>query len=350
MSDIDIKVVGEDDPSIITYSRALVVSLSALCKNRCAFCGYNKRDNLIVPYSTIKQIKIARTQNIREAYYISGERPDLFPHIRSILDLWGFGSFLDYLYTVCELGFLEGLIPVVDVGFLTPEELIKISEVTAVIRIMLDGVDQNKWETIYKESPGKRLEIRLKSLEWAAKLQIPTSTGIIVGLGESFSFREDILKEIAKLHENNGNIIEVTLQNYQPNQKAPLNIEPPSKEEMLKTVARAFEILPADIRINVPFECNPNIEDFIKLGIRDLGRLFEPTNKYFYSLSGNDFQQLEVKLQNLGFSLQQRFPLGLEFIKSGKYSKKLGQIFEAYRYKIKKEDQDKLKELNKIGN
>ena len=40
---------------------------------------------------------------------------------------------------------------------------------------------------------------------------------------------------------------------------------------------------------------------------------------------------------------QQRFPLKKEFIKDQRYSSKLGQVFDSYRYKIKKEKQEKEK-------
>ena len=77
----------------------------------------------MVPYSTIKLCKHARLEGAREVMYISGERPDKFPHVRALLDLWGFESYVDYVYTVSELGFLEGFIPVVELGFLSPVEL-----------------------------------------------------------------------------------------------------------------------------------------------------------------------------------------------------------------------------------
>ena len=41
---------------------------------------------------------------------------------------------------------------------------------------------------------------------------------------------------------------------------------------------------------------------------------------------------------------QERFPLRRDFILAEKYSKKLGQVFEAYRYKLKKNIQEKVKE------
>ena len=39
-----------------------------------------------------------------------------------------------------------------------------------------------------------------------------------------------------------------------------------------------------------------------------------------------------------------RFPIRREFIQAEKYSKKLGQVFDSYKYKIKKQLQEKQKE------
>ena len=57
-------------------------------------------------------------------------------------------------------------------------------------------------------------------------------------------------------------------------------------------------------------------------------------------MSEEDLQEIAEKL---GFRLQQRFPIRLPYIKTEKYSRKLGQVFDAYRYKLKKLEQEKVK-------
>ena len=71
-------------------------------------------------------------------------------------------------------------------------------------------------------------------------------------------------------------------------------------------------------------------------------------NKYINIIENIDLSDLEninTTIEKLGFRLQKRFPLRKSFIQSGKYSKKLGQVFDSYKYKVKKEEQEKLKEL-----
>jgi 7,8-didemethyl-8-hydroxy-5-deazariboflavin synthase CofG subunit len=346
----DIKVLGEDDPNVITYSVALPMILSRMCRNSCPYCSFRQKDNLAVPYSTIRHAKSARVQGAREALIEAGERVDKFPQLRSILDLWGFSSYLDYIYTVCELAFLEGLIPTIDVGFLSPAEMKRLSEICALIKIVLDSVDKDLYSTVYKNAPGKKLELMVKSLHWAGKLGFPTVTGIIVGIGESQSHRVELLKTIADVQKKYGSIHEVVIQNFVPEPGTAFSDKaPPTKEVMLKVVEKALEILPPEVPVIVPVELNPDIEDFIRAGVRNIGRIMLDKTLYS-SVPTISIDSLNDKIENMGFKLQKRFPLTKEFIKAERYSKKLGQVFDAYKYRIKKDEQEKLKEQKMATN
>ena len=135
--------------------------------------------------------------------------------------LWGFNSYIDYIYTVCELGFLEGLIPVIEIGFLYPEEMKKLAEICASVKIMLDSVDLATQRKIYSQSPGKNVEVRRKSLAWAGKFGLPTKTGILVGIGETNEHRKSALKAIANIHKEYGTIHEVLIERLTPEKGTP---------------------------------------------------------------------------------------------------------------------------------
>ena len=342
--DSEIQVLGEEDSNVLTYSRSLTVTLSRMCRNNCPYCGFHRKDTLAVPYSTIKMAKMARESGAREVLYLAGERPDKSPNVPATLDLWGFKSYLDYVYTVSELGFLEGLIPVVELGFLSPVDMQRLAEVCAGFRIMLDSVDAGVFDTIYKDSPGKKLELRLKSLEWAGQIGVPTMTGIMVGIGETKKHREEVLKEIAKIHQKYGMIHEVLIQNFVP-QKGTLfqDKKPPSHTAMVDAVAAAIHILPSEVAVNINTEVNEDIEDFISVGLRDLGRISEGNKVMFPDKPKRSIEDLQKIAVKMGFRLHQRFPLRLSYIRMGQYSKKLGQVFDAYRYKLKKLEQERVK-------
>ncbi len=341
----DIQVVGENDADVLTYSKALYLPITRLCANDCPYCAFHKKDNLTVPYSTIRICKAARIKNIREVFYVAGERPDKFSQVRSTLDIWGFSSYLDYLYTVCELGFLEGLIPVTEVGYMSASEMRRMREVVAVAKIMLDSVDSAQYAKVYPNSPGKQWDVRIKLLENAGKVQLPTATGIMVGIGESKDHRKSAIKAICEMHKQYGMIHEVLIQNFVPQPGTRFGGKSAtSHKDMLDTVEMAMNFLPSDVPVSVPVELNSeHLGDFIKAGVRDFGRIMETGKRHTGTGFGGGMEAFEAAAEAAGFRTQQRFPLRFPFIRDGHYSKKLGQVFDAFRYKIKKDEQEKIK-------
>lgn len=254
---------------------------------------------------------------------------------------------MDYVYTVCELGFLEGLIPVVELGFVSPQEIRKIKEIAALGKVMLDPVETNNYADFYSASPGKRWEVRAKLLEWMGKLKFPIITGLMVGIGETKVARKAALDYIAQIHKEYGMVHEVLIQNFVPQKGTRMEkVKGPSAKQMLDTFELAKSILPDDVSVIVPVDSVDNIDDFMKAGLRDFGRVYE--GRPIIKAGPMTEEQLEEIAARHGLTLQQRFPLRRDFIKDGYYSKKLGQVFDNYRYKIKKEEQEKVKESKQV--
>jgi 7,8-didemethyl-8-hydroxy-5-deazariboflavin synthase CofG subunit len=297
----------------------------------------------VVPYTTIKASKEYRSQNIREIVYSANERPEVFSQVRASLDLWGFNTYIDYLYTVCELGFLEGLIPVVSTNFISPTDLKKISEVAALVEIHIESHEDCIHDEFFKRNSEKRIEIRKKNLEWAGKLRIPTITGFVVYHKHHVSKYRDFLEYIKYIHTHYGSIHEVKLLKSVPLPRTKFSSLPsPNHKEILSAFELARTILPEDISITIPYHLDQNIEDFLTLGLKDIGSIL--TNYPGFSHS-EFFDKLNKISNKLNIKFQQRFPLKKSFIKNELYSKKLGQVFDLYKYKIKKESQEKQKEL-----
>ena len=87
------------------------------------------------------------------------------------------------------------------------------------------------------------------------------------------------------------------------------------------------------------------IGDFIDAGIRDFGSIPVNPEVLFPKIAPVNFTEIEEIVQSKGLKLNQRLPIKYDFIKQGKYSKKLGQVFDSYKYKIKKYEQEKIKDL-----
>jgi FO synthase subunit 1 len=327
------------DKSIVTYSRSVTVNLSKICFNRCAYCGYvsNKLDQtmteLAVPYHAIKMSQGCKSLGVKEVNLVSGERPDKFAAVRARLDQWGFTSFAEYIYTVAELVFLEGLFPNIDVGYLTKEEMLFLKKIVVSVTVMLDTVDE---KLLGKYSPNKSLTDRIEMIKSAGEIKMPVTSGILVGIGESQKSRKDALELIRDLHLKSGCIQNVVIQNFIPMSNTPLaDMKPPSKLTMLETVALAKKILPEDIVITVPAICNKDIISFIKEGVHDIGR-FDVTDEREQGINyKKTIKDLETKLKPKKLKLQRRLPIFSKYIVNGWYSRKTAQLLDKYKILLK---------------
>jgi FO synthase subunit 1 len=300
------------------------------------YCNYpeNRLDQsqyeLIVPYSTIKICSQIKKQGVKEVLFVSGERPDNFAAVRARLDLWGFSSYIEYVYTICELVFLEGMIPSIDIGYMRPEEMQIIRRISANVNCMLDTVDP---KVLQKYAPKRTVKSRLDVIKAAGEGKVPITTGILVGLGESEKSRKEALSLIKGLHQQYGHIQNVVIQNYIPEKAcAGMDIKTgPTQKEMLDVVKMARDILPEDIAITVPAVNNENILPFIKLGVRDIGRFDINDEKLFGQDHAKLLASLEKQLKKEGLGLQRRLPIFSKYIAENWYSRKLAQVLDRYK-------------------
>ena len=328
--DDDIQVINESEPDVITYSKELVVNLYN-------FVG-GKHTNLTVPYSTIKIAKKAREMGFRQVTYELFSRPDKSSHLRSMLDLWGFRSYVNYLYTVCELGFLEGLVPVVDFGFLSPDEIKELHDVVALFKLQLFS-DYDYVMNKYDLRPADRsANIRLKSLEWVNKLGYANSAGFFAYSGQEKAQWKEWLEFIANLDQTYNVIHEVSISTVSRTED--MKEKPLTLKEMRNLYTMARNIIPDGTPIVFPNASLDMQKFLISEGVTDLSTVFTDNSEE------NDVKYQEI----IDFSgknnknLLRRFPIRKQFIQEEKYSKKLGQVFDSYKYKIKKQLQEKQKE------
>ncbi len=336
-------LLSEKEPNTITYSKSLFYLLTKNSPSDYSSKAIIKNDNIIVPYSIIKKSKLAKKENVKEIVLLASERPDRNTSVRSTLDLWGLSSYIDYLYTTAELSFLEGLTPIFEGGFLSPSELKKISEILAFVKVLIPSTNLKYYEMKYdKEYAKKYYSIRMKMLEWTGKLKIPVISGIIIGNDTSESQTRQTLDKVCEYQQKYGNIHSISIQS-----EALLTTGKPSKKsdnQMLKAIDY-INNSGLEFTLSTPPIHTFNIEDFIDAGIRDFGSIPINPKVLFPKTSPIDFEELTTITEKKGFKLHQRLPIKYDYIKEGLYSKKLGQVFDSYKYKIKKYEQEKLKDI-----
>lgn len=336
-------LLSEKDQNTISYSKSIFYLLTKNLPSDYSSKAEVKNDSLIVPYTIIKKSKVAKDQDVKEVVLLASERPDRNTSIRSTLDLWGLSSYVDYLYTTAELSFLEGLTPIFEGGFLSPNELKKLSEILAFLKILVPSSSLKYYEQRYnKEYAKKFYEIRLKMLEWAGKMDVPVISGIVVGTeGPEDSFKQTIDK-VCELQSKYNNIHSLSIQSESLLTTG--KVTKKSDALMLKAIEyiKAKEL---DVTISMPPIHMNDIASFIDAGIRDFGSIPINPEVLFPKITSHSFDEIEAVVESKGLKLNQRLPIKYDFIKQGKYSKKLGQVFDSYKYKIKKYEQEKIKDL-----
>src|SRR5947199_8981220 len=102
----------------------------------------------------------------------------------------------------------------------------------------------------HDKAPDKKPTVRLRTMEEAGKLGIPFTTGILIGIGETWEERIDSLLAIRDLHRRYRHIQENIIQNFRAKPDIPMRNHPePSHHEMLKTIPLARLICGGDLNI-----------------------------------------------------------------------------------------------------
>ncbi len=117
-----------------------------------------------------------------------GEKPELrYRAAREWLDRAGFSSTIEYLAHVAGLVLKEtGLLPHINAGTMTRDELKLLRQVSASMGIMLETASDrlSRRGMVHFGSPDKVPAVRLGTIRAAGQLNIPITSGILVGIGE----------------------------------------------------------------------------------------------------------------------------------------------------------------------
>ena len=201
----------------VTFSRNFTLSLSRTCQCYCKYCAFaTHQAHLHAPVDVERILDEAVKRNTKELLVLTGERPEVNPVVAERLAAWGYDDFTSYVVWACERALERGMLPHTNLGVLSKGDLARLREVTASQGLMLESVDEGLIETVHAGSPTKHPKERLATIEAAGELKIPFTTGILVGIGESFDSRVESLEAIAELHREYGHVQEVILQNFVP--------------------------------------------------------------------------------------------------------------------------------------
>ncbi|MFL6393522.1 MAG: 7,8-didemethyl-8-hydroxy-5-deazariboflavin synthase CofG [Nitrososphaeraceae archaeon] len=265
----------------VTYSRKVFINLVNLCRDTCSYCTYKKEPSdklasLMSPQHVRNLAETGKKFGCTEVLFVTGERPEQkYLEARQWLRSLGYSSTIEYIREMSEKVLQEtGLLPHTNAGSLTKKEMSILKSTNVSIGAMLESASERLIlrGMPHENAPSKNPRVRLRTLQNAGELKIPTTTGLLVGIGETPREIVDSLFLIKEIHQRYGHIQEVIMQNFNPKPKTNMaNSFPPSYNYFLKTIALARIILP-EMNIQVPPNLTPNIfGNYIDAGINDWG-------------------------------------------------------------------------------
>ncbi len=263
--------------SVVTWSPKVFIPLTMLCRDKCGYCTFAQPPaRLDSPFLSADEVLAIARQGAdagcHEALFTLGERPELrYPSAARWLSERGFESTVDYVIAMGELVLSEtGLLPHANTGAMFRHEIERLRRMSPSQGMMLESLRPDL--DCHRGSPDKVPERRLDTLEWAGELQVPYTTGILVGIGEDRSDRIRALEAIAATHRRHGHIQEVIVQNFLPKPGTAMHSHAacPSREH-LDAIALARVILPHDVHVQAPPNLSTDFGDLLEVGVSDWG-------------------------------------------------------------------------------
>ncbi len=264
-------------PGVVTYSRKVFIPLTRLCRDRCHYCTFVTVPGLLgkqdrEPYLSADEVRaIARAgaaAQCKEALFTLGDRPeDRWPVAREWLTSRGYASTLDYLRAMAVLVLEDtGLLPHLNPGVLSWEEIARLRPVAASMGLMLETTSRRLFETpgaAHFGSPDKDPAVRLRVIDDAGRQCVPFTSGLLVGIGETAAERAESIHALRAAGRRYGHLQEVIVQNFRAKQGTAMQAATDAdRQAYLAAVAVTRLVLGPSARVQVP----PNLSDPDDLG------------------------------------------------------------------------------------
>jgi 7,8-didemethyl-8-hydroxy-5-deazariboflavin synthase CofG subunit len=310
----------------VTFSPKIFVPLTNLCRDFCGYCTFRKAPDepgakTMTLDEVLQVVRQGKLLGCTEVLFSLGDKPEaIYPEMKRFLSERNYRRTLDYLYDACRVVLEEtGLLPHSNPGVMGRRDLQRLREVNVSMGLMLENISDRLMEAgaAHFNAPDKKPSVRLRTMEEAGKLGIPFTTGILIGIGETWEERIDSLLAIRDLHQRFGHIQEVIIQNFRAKADIPMRDHPDAgHEEMLKTIALARLILGGEMNIQAPPNLTPGrYELYLDAGINDWGGVSPLTPDFINpEAPWPVLQVLQQKSAQAGFELKARLPIYPEFI------------------------------------
>ncbi|MEM7519612.1 MAG: 7,8-didemethyl-8-hydroxy-5-deazariboflavin synthase CofG [Pseudomonadota bacterium] len=312
----------------ITYSRKVFVPLTNMCRDTCGYCTFVKHPsspeaNILSPDQVLQMARKGERQGCKELLFSLGEKPELrYAKAKAGLAALGHDRMTDYLAEMCALVLRETtLLPHVNAGTLADDEIDVLRPVAASMGMMLETVSRRLTRAgqPHHACPDKQPMQRLRTLERTGQKGVPFTTGLLIGIGETWEERIDALIAIQAAHARHGHIQEVIIQNFQRKPDIAMAQHPePDLDDMLRTIAAARIILAPEVSLQAPPNLSKRHLAYLEAGINDWGGISPVTIDFINPQhEWPEIATLSASCAQAGFSLNERLTIYPRFHQQG---------------------------------
>jgi FO synthase len=309
---------------VVTYSRKVFIPLGTLCRNRCGYCTFagspSSGGRFLEPDEALAVAAAGEAASCTEALLTMGDRGESrWPSARRFLRSQGCADSLDYLARVAELVVTKtSLFPHANPGLMDEETVARLRPFSPSLGLMLETVSRRLSGPggPHHRCPDKDPGLRLASLSAVARMRVPITTGILIGIGETPEDLADSLFAIADLSRETGAVQEVIVQNFRAKPGTAMESWPePSLRHMARVVAVARWILGPQANLQVPPNLTRRFEVFLEAGINDWGGVSPLTADWINpEAPWPHLEDLKARTERAGFNLMPRLPVYPEYL------------------------------------
>ncbi|MEU4210164.1 bifunctional FO biosynthesis protein CofGH [Streptomyces sp. NPDC026206] len=321
-------------PGVITYSKSVFIPLTRLCRDKCHYCtfatvpGKLRRAGHGMFMSPDEVLSIARRGaelGCKEALITLGDRPeDRWPEAREWLEAEGYDDTIAYVRAIA-IRILEetGLLPHLNPGAMSWTDFQRLKPVSPSMGMMLETTATRLWSEPgqpHYGSPDKEPAVRLRVLEDAGRSSVPFTSGLLIGIGETYEERAESLFALRRVSRAYHGIQELIMQNFRAKPDTAMRGMPDAElDELVATVAVARHIMGPSGCLQAP----PNLVDdeyarLIGAGIDDWGGVSPITPDHVNpERPWPQIEELAARSAAEGFELRERLAVYPEFVQRG---------------------------------
>ncbi|MFP5298444.1 MAG: 7,8-didemethyl-8-hydroxy-5-deazariboflavin synthase CofG, partial [Actinomycetota bacterium] len=266
----------------ITYSRKVFVPLTKLCRDSCGYCTFahppRPGERAFMTLDEVLHVaRAGEAAGCKEVLFTLGDKPERkWPEARAELESLGHATTIEYLAAACAAVVEHtSLLPHANPGTMTLDEIEMLRDVSVSQGMMLETLSERllKRGMAHFGAPDKKPGVRLETLENAGSARVPFTTGVLIGIGETFEERIDALLAIRASHERHGHIQEVIVQNFRRKPDIAMKDHPePTVDEMSLMIALTRLIMGPEVGVQAPPNLTPDeYSRYIGAGLSDWG-------------------------------------------------------------------------------